>query len=206
MKRPGQGVTYMERTTNVSRKTKETEIKLALSLDGKGKAKIDSGIPFMDHMLSLMTAHAFMDMELDAKGDTEIDDHHTVEDIGICLGIALKRCLGEKEGIMRYGHAVVPMDEALVQVAVDLSNRPFLSYNVPLGNPRAGIFDAGLIKEFFRALVSNVGITLHIDLLKGEDTHHMVEAVFKCFGKALDEATTVNARLKGRILSTKGLL
>jgi imidazoleglycerol-phosphate dehydratase len=196
----------MARQAKIDRKTKETEIHLTLNIDGIGHSKIATGIPFMDHMLSLLAAHGFMDMELTAIGDTEIDYHHTVEDLGISLGMALKEALGSKGGIKRYGDATVPMDEALARVVIDISNRPALSYRVVLKKRTTGTFDVSLIKEFFRALVTNAGFTMHIDLLAGEDPHHISEAVFKGFARALDLASGSENRLDGNVPSTKGLL
>ena len=160
----------------------------------------------MDHMISLMAAHGFMDIQITASGDTEIDDHHTVEDLGICFGKAIKQALGEKIGIKRYGQAIVPMDEALVLVALDISNRPFIAYGVDLESPKTGNFDAGLIGEFFRALVNGAGITLHVKLLSGDNTHHIVESIFKAFGRVLDQAVTQESRLGSAVPSTKGVL
>lgn len=196
----------MKRNSKIDRKTKETEIHLRLNLDGSGLSQVKTGIPFMDHMLSLLTAHGFMDMELTARGDVEIDYHHTVEDLGICLGSAIKEALGEKRGIRRYGVATIPMDEALARVVIDISNRPILSYRVSLKKQTTGKFDVGLIKEFFHALVINAGITMHIDLLAGEEPHHVSEAIFKGFGRALDQAGSLENRLDGSIPSTKGIL
>jgi imidazoleglycerol-phosphate dehydratase len=196
----------MPRKGKVDRKTKETDIRIELDLDGRGQSQIETGIPFMDHMLRLMAAHGFMDLKVFAKGDTEIDDHHTIEDLGICLGAALSEALGGKGGIRRYGSATIPMDEALARVAIDISNRPYLSYRVPLNKRRAGTFDVELLKEFFRALVNNAALTVHVDLLAGEDAHHAAEAVFKAFARALDEAVSLENRLEGGIPSTKGLL
>ena len=196
----------MKRNSKIDRKTKETEIHLKLNLDGTGLSSVDTGIPFMDHMLNLFTAHGFMDMELTARGDTEIDDHHTVEDLGICLGSALNEALGDKKGIKRYGMATIPMDETLIRVVIDISNRPILSYRVPLKKRTTGTFDVSLMKEFFRALVINAGITMHIDLLAGEEPHHISEAIFKAFGSALDQASSLEDRLDGSVPSTKGLL
>ena len=194
----------MKRDANIDRKTKETEISLNLNLDGSGLYHVDTGIPFMDHMLSFVAAHGFFDLNITARGDTEIDDHHTVEDIGICLGLALAQALGEKSGIRRYGEATVPMDEALVRIVMDISNRSLLSYRVP--KSISGTFDTGLIKEFFRALVTNAGITMHVDLLFGDEPHHISEAVFKAFARALDRASSLEDRLKGSVQSTKGIL
>ncbi|MCJ7774850.1 MAG: imidazoleglycerol-phosphate dehydratase HisB [Desulfobulbaceae bacterium] len=196
----------MKRNSKIDRKTKETEIHLKLNLDGTGLSSVDTGIPFMDHMLTLFTAHGFMDMELTARGDTEIDDHHTVEDLGICLGSALNEALGDKRGIKRYGMATIPMDETLIRVVIDISNRPILSYRVPLKKRTTGTFDVSLMKEFFRALVINAGITMHIDLLAGEEPHHISEAIFKASGRALDQASSLEDRLDGSVPSTKGLL
>jgi len=200
------GSCHMKRSSKIDRKTKETEIHLKLNLDGTGLSSVDTGIPFMDHMLNLFTAHGFMDMALTARGDTEIDDHHTVEDLGICLGSALNEALGDKRGIKRYGMATIPMDETLIRVVIDISNRPILSYRVPLKKRTTGTFDVSLMKEFFRALVINAGITMHIDLLAGEEPHHISEAIFKAFGRALDQASSLEARLDGSVPSTKGLL
>lgn len=196
----------MTRQAKIDRKTKETEIHLTLELDGSGRSRIATGIPFMDHMLNLLAAHGFMDMELSAEGDREIDDHHTVEDLGICLGLALRESLGDKKGIRRYGEATVPMDEALARIVMDISNRPILSYRVPLKKRTTGTFDVGLIKEFFRALVTNAGITMHVDVFAGDDPHHVSEAIFKAFAMALDQATALERRLSGDVPSTKGLL
>jgi len=196
----------MERQATINRKTKETDIKLSLNLDGRGKSDINTGIPFIDHMLDLMTARGFMDMKITAKGDTEIDDHHTIEDLGISLGKAINQALGEKQGIRRYGQATVPMDEALVRVVIDISNRPFLAYHVSLKENKARSFDVNLIKEFFRALVNYSGITMHVDLFSGEDAHHIAESIFKAFGCALDEAVSIEKRLGGAVPSTKGVL
>jgi imidazoleglycerol-phosphate dehydratase len=160
----------------------------------------------MDHMLNLMSAHGFLEMELKAKGDREIDDHHTVEDLGITFGMALKKSLADKRGIRRYGEATIPMDDALARVVIDISNRPLLAYRVTLGKTATGTFDTGLIKEFFRALATHAGLTLHIDLLSGDEPHHVSEAIFKAFGRALDQATGIETRLKGSLPSTKGVL
>ena len=196
----------MERKAKIERKTKETDIKLRLNLDGKGLSEIESGIPFIDHMLSLMAAHGFMDIHLSATGDTEIDDHHTVEDMGICLGMAIDQALGKKKGIRRYGEATVPMDEVLSRVAIDISNRPFLAYRVSLAETKTGKFDVSLIKEFFRALVNYSGITMHVDLISGDDAHHIAESIFKAFGRALDQAVGFESRLESAVPSTKGIL
>lgn len=196
----------MPRQSEIHRKTKETDIHMTLNLDGTGQALISTGIPFMDHMLTLLAGHGFVDLQANATGDTVVDNHHTVEDLGICLGTALSKALGEKGGISRYGEATVPMDEALARVVVDVSNRPFLSYRVPLGNTMTGTFDVGLVKEFFRALAHQAGITIHVDLLAGDEPHHVAEAIFKAFAKALDRAIEPEKRLKGKVPSTKGVL
>jgi len=196
----------MGRQGNIERKTKETQIQISLDLDGSGRSEVKTSIPFMDHMLSLLAAHGFMDLVVTATGDIEVDYHHTVEDLGISFGLALKEALGEKKGIRRYGEATVPMDEALARVVMDVSNRPMLSYRAALERRTSGSFDVGLIKEFFRGLVSAAGLTMHVDLLEGEEPHHISEAIFKSFARALDQATSVENRLKGDALSTKGVL
>ena len=196
----------MERRASIHRKTKETEIRLELNLDGTGGTEIKTGIPFMDHMLTLMAAHGFVDLKITASGDTEVDDHHTVEDLGICLGKAIHDALGKREGIRRYGHAVVPMDEALARIALDISNRPFLAYRVGLKETKTGSFDVNLVREFFRALVVHSGITMHVDLVSGDDPHHVAESIFKSFARALDQATSFEPRLHGAVPSTQGLL
>jgi len=195
----------LKRIAEIERKTKETDIKLTLNLDGKGASSIDTGIPFLDHMFELLSAHGFLDIDVMAKGDTEIDYHHTVEDLGICLGSAINKALGDKKGITRYGFALVPMDEALARVVIDISNRPYLSYNVSLKKSVTGQFDTNILKEFFKAVVNNAGITMHIELLSGDDAHHGAESVFKAFARALDQATQIDERLDD-IPSTKGLL
>lgn len=202
---------------SVVRKTKETEVKTKLNLYGKGNSKIDTTIPFLDHMLVLFAKHGLFDLRIEAKGDTEIDDHHLVEDIGITLGETLKKCLGKKESINRYGYALIPMDESLVSTkvdltAIDISSRPYLVYQVkfkwvigPIIQIEKKEFDFSLLKEFFRALVNSAGITLHFRLEHGENNHHIAEALFKSFGQALKMAVEVNPRVKG-IPSTKGRL
>lgn len=196
----------MGRNAIIERKTKETDIKINLNLDGKRQVKVETGIPFFDHMLCLMSTHGFMDIQISAKGDTEVDFHHTVEDLGICLGMALNKALGEKKGIRRYGQAAVPMDEALTNLVIDISGRPFLAYRVSLNESVTGKFDVTLVEEFFRAFVNYSGITMHVDLLAGKDPHHVAESIFKAFGRALDMATSIDERLDGEILSTKGVL
>lgn len=196
----------MTRKASLPRKTKETDIKVDLKIDGKGDYDIKTGIPFLDHMLSLFSRHGLFDLRLRAKGDTEVDYHHTVEDIGIVLGDAIKKALGDKKGIRRYGEATVPMDETLASVSIDISGRSYLIYNVKLPKKsKLKEFDPDLVEDFFRSIVNHSGITLHINLMYGRDTHHILEAVFKAFGRALDQATKINPRIKG-IPSTKGKL
>jgi imidazoleglycerol-phosphate dehydratase len=194
-----------KRSVKVTRTTKETDIKVQLTLEGKGKSAVKTGIPFVDHMLTLMAAHGFFDLTVDAKGDVEIDEHHTVEDVGIVLGEAFDKALGDRKGIKRYGRGVVPMDEALASVVIDFSNRPFLVYHVNLKRGTTGRFDAQIIEEFFRAFVNRSGSTLHINVMYGDNTHHIIEAVFKALGQALDEATTLDSRIT-KVRSTKGIL
>jgi imidazoleglycerol-phosphate dehydratase len=194
----------MERKSSIARKTAETDIEIHLDLDGTGKNEISTGVPFLDHMLTLFSVHGFFDLRVKAEGDTEVDDHHTVEDIGICLGQALAATLAEKGGIARYGSCYLPMDETLVRVVVDISNRPFLHYDVDVAEQKLGTFDTALAKEFFRAVCQHGGLTLHIDLLHGENGHHIIEAVFKGFGRAMKRATT-EIEIKGA-LSSKGCL
>lgn len=192
------------RSGEITRKTAETDISLRIILDGSGRASIATGVGFLDHMLTLFCVHGSFDLDISARGDVEIDDHHSVEDVGICLGQALGEALGEKGGIRRYGSSYVPMDETLARVVVDISNRPHLHYGVQLGDQKIGTFDTALAKEFLRALALHGGLTLHVDLLHGENGHHIIEAVFKALGRALHEATT---RREGTaVLSSKGLL
>ncbi|THB78589.1 MAG: imidazoleglycerol-phosphate dehydratase HisB [Desulfobulbaceae bacterium] len=193
------------RTGTVNRKTNETEISISLSLDGTGRNEIDSGVPFLDHMLTLFSVHGFFDLKLLAKGDTEIDDHHTVEDIGICLGQVLAQAIGDKSGIRRYGTCYLPMDETLVRTVVDISNRPYLHYEVVVADQKVGQFDTCLALEFMRAFSQHAGITLHIDLLHGENAHHIIEAIFKSLARAVNEAVTPLEGVTGA-LSSKGCL
>ncbi len=212
----------INRKSTVERKTKETEVKISLNLDGKGRSKINTSYPFLDHMLSLFCYHGFFDLEIRAKGDTEVDYHHLVEDIGICLGDAVKEALGEKKGIKRYGNCFLPMDEVLVQVVIDISGRPFLvfnpspeikKYSSKIKKYSSSLdrelfiskFNLDLFKEFFRGFSSHSGITLHINLYYGGNFHHLMEAVFKAFGISLDEATGLDQRQRG-VPSTKGRL
>jgi imidazoleglycerol-phosphate dehydratase len=193
------------RRAEVKRKTKETDISLKLNLEGSGKHSIQTGIPFFDHMLSLLVYHSSMDLSLKARGDIGVDAHHTVEDVGICLGDGIRKALGEARGVQRYGMALIPMDEALASVALDLSMRPWLVFHMKLKRSRIGTFDLDLVEEFFKALCHHGGMTLHINLLYGRNSHHMVEAVFKGFGRALRQAISVDER-SSDVPSTKGIL
>lgn len=195
----------MNRTSRIARKTNETNIELALNIDGEGKATLETGVPFMTHMLDLFAKHGQFDLNITANGDTEIDAHHTTEDIGICLGQVLKEALGDKKGIKRYGNAFVPMDEALAQVVVDLSNRPHLEIRAEFPSQKVGDFDTELVHEFLWKLALEARMNLHVIVHYGKNTHHIIEAIFKALGRALDEATTIDPRIKG-IPSTKGML
>ena len=188
------------------RKTNETDIKVSLELYGIGKANIDTGVPFLDHMLDQISRHGLMDLTISCKGDTDIDDHHTVEDVGITLGKAFSDAVGDKKGLTRYGHSYVPLDEALSRVVIDLSGRPGLELGVKFTRDRVGSFDLDLIREFFQGFVNHSLVTLHIDNLKGINSHHQAETVFKAFGRALRMATTPDERQSGVIPSTKGSL
>ena len=193
------------RQARIDRKTKETQITLQLSLDGAGEANVETTIPFFNHMLEAWAKHGLMDLTVYAKGDIDVDLHHTVEDVGICLGKAFKEALGDKKGIVRYGSSYLPMDEALLHAAVDISGRPYLVFNVPLARTRIGNFDLDLLKDFFRAFAFNAEITLHVNMHYGENLHHIAEAVFKAVARALAGATRLHPRIAG-ILSTKGSL
>jgi len=193
------------RSATIDRKTSETAISLKLTLDGEGVSRINTGIPFLDHMLTLFARHGLMDLRVEAKGDIDVDYHHTVEDVGLALGAALSQALGDKAGIRRYGSAYVPMDEALVRIVVDCSGRPFLAYEAPRGVEAIGLFPFQLVEEFLRGLSVQAGLTLHVSILAGRDAHHMAEAVFKALGRALDVAISHDVRVKG-IPSTKGIL
>jgi imidazoleglycerol-phosphate dehydratase len=193
------------RKSEVKRRTRETDIRLALQIDGRGQSEIESGVPFMDHMLTLFAVHGFFDLAIKASGDTEVDDHHTVEDLGICLGQAFKEALGNFGAIKRYGLAAVPMDETLVRVTCDFSNRPYLHYGVQVKDQKVGRFDTALVQEFLRALSLHSGLTLHIELVHGSNTHHILEAIFKALGRCLDQASSAEPRLSGP-LSSKGSL
>jgi imidazoleglycerol-phosphate dehydratase len=195
----------MEKVTEVERKTKETAIRVSLSLNGSGRTEISTGIPFFDHMLTLFAVHGFFDLGVKAKGDLEVDYHHTVEDVGLVLGDALDQALGNRKGIKRFGHAATPMDDALTAVTVDLSKRPFLVYHIPSFTASGMGFSVSLAKEFFRAFVSRGGLNLHINVSYGENEHHILESMFKAFGRALDQAASTDERIKG-VRSSKGAL
>ena len=195
----------MLRTSEVDRQTKETGIRIELNIDGSGTNEISTGIPFFDHMLTLFAVHGFFDLFIKAKGDIEVDFHHTVEDVGLVLGKAFDKALAERRGIIRFGHAVTPMDDALTSVAVDLSKRPFLIYNVPSATGSAGNNFTSLAKEFFRAFATRGGMNLHINVFYGENEHHIIESIFKAAGRAMDQATALDDRIKG-IRTSKGAL
>ncbi len=194
------------RTARVERKTRETQVAVQLGVDGRGTSTVTTTIPFLDHMLEAWAKHGLMDLSVDAKGDIEVDLHHTVEDVGIVLGQAFQEALGDKRGITRFGTAWIPMDEALVSASVDISGRPFLVFNVPLGGGRIGTFDVDLIKDFFRAFAFKAELTLHVTMHSGENLHHIAEACFKAVGRALAEATRPNPRIANELPSTKGVL
>lgn len=195
----------MSRRARVERKTKETEILVELDLDGAGTSEIQTGIPFLNHMLEIFSRHGLFDLKIKAKGDIEVDYHHTVEDVGLTLGQAFKEGLGDKQGICRFGEASVPLDETLAQAVVDLSGRPYLSYKVKIRPGRVGGFDTDLPQEFFRALANQLSMNLHINVLQGENPHHIIEACFKALARAMERATRVDPRIRG-VLSTKGSL
>ena len=194
----------MTREGQVERKTKETGVKLSLRLEGEGLSKIETGVAFLDHMLTLFSRHGLFDLTVVGKGDVEVDFHHTVEDVGICLGEAFRRALGDMKGIVRYGNAVVPMIEALASVTVDVSARPHLVYNAAISSAKIGEFDVELVEEFFRAFAQSSGVCVHVNMQYGSNAHHMVEAIFKAFGRAMSEAVRMDPRVKG-VLSTKGV-
>ncbi|MEH6941839.1 imidazoleglycerol-phosphate dehydratase HisB [Bacillus sp. JJ722] len=195
----------MVRKGSVHRKTGETEIKLAYEIDGEGKSNLDTGVPFMNHMLDLFAKHGHFNLEVNAKGDIDVDDHHTTEDIGICLGQAIVQALGDKQGIKRYGNAFVPMDETLAQVVIDLSNRPHLEFRAELPAQKVGTFDTELVHEFLWKLALEARMNLHVIVHYGHNTHHIIEAIFKAMARALDEATMIDSRVKG-VPSSKGML
>jgi imidazoleglycerol-phosphate dehydratase len=194
------------RIATISRRTAETDITLQLAVDGTGASRVDTGIPFLDHMLTLFAKHGLFDLELKAKGDVAVDYHHTVEDVGLVLGEAFKTALGDKIGLRRYGFFLLPMDESLARVVLDLGGRPHLVYDVQAPTMFVRDFNLALVKEFFRAFSNSVGANVHIQLLYGEEPHHVVEAVFKCFARALDSATQIEARAADQLPSTKGML
>jgi imidazoleglycerol-phosphate dehydratase len=194
-----------KRKAEIKRLTGETNIALSLNIDGQGKGKIKTGVPFLSHMLELFAKHGVFDLKLSAKGDIDVDYHHTVEDIGICLGLAFKKALGKKAGINRYGEAKVPMDESLSEVIIDISGRPHLTYNVSISKKKFVDFDVEVVKEFFEAFTLNAGITMHVNLIRGQNMHHIIESIFKAFAVALSKACEISPRKKG-IPSTKGIL
>jgi imidazoleglycerol-phosphate dehydratase len=196
----------MTRTAEITRNTNETQIRVAINLDGTGKQKLNTGVPFLDHMLDQIARHGLIDLEVEAVGDLHIDAHHTVEDTGITLGMAVAKAIGDKKGIRRYGHAYVPLDEALSRVVIDFSGRPGLEMHVPWKRAMIGAFDVDLAHEFFQGFVNHALVSLHIDNLRGENAHHQCETVFKAFGRALRMAAELDARAAGTIPSTKGSL
>ena len=196
----------MTRTAEITRNTSETQIRVALNLDGTGRQKLNTGVPFLDHMLDQIARHGLIDLEVEAVGDLHIDDHHTVEDTGITLGMAVAKAIGDKKGIRRYGHAYVPLDEALSRVVIDFSGRPGLEWHVPFTRATIGRFDVDLTIEFFRGFVNHAGVTLHVDNLRGVNAHHQCETVFKAFGRALRMASELDDRAAGTSPSTKGSL
>jgi len=194
------------RTATVARNTLETQIEVTVNLDGSGQFNAETGVPFLDHMMEQIARHGLFDLDIKAKGDLHIDAHHTVEDIGITIGQALKQALGDKKGIIRYGHAYVPLDEALSRVVLDLSGRPGIEFDVTFNRDKIGEFDVDLFYEFFQGLVNHAGLSLHIDCIKGRNAHHIAETIFKAFGRALRMAVTLDQRALGQLPSTKGAL
>jgi len=195
----------MRRTGKIERKTKETDISVSLNVDGSGKAEVETGMPFFDHMMDIFSRHGLFDVTIKAKGDIQVDYHHTVEDVGLALGQTFKDALGDKQGLRRFGEASCPLDETLAKVVVDLSGRPYLSYNVKIRPGRVGDFDTDLPHEFYQAFANQLGMNLHIDVIRGENPHHIIEACFKAFARAMDMATSFDPRIQG-VLSTKGSL
>jgi imidazoleglycerol-phosphate dehydratase len=194
------------RVAQIVRHTSETQIRVKINLDGTGQRSLDTGVPFLDHMLDQIARHGLIDLDIQAKGDVQIDAHHTVEDVGITLGQAVAKAVGDKQGMTRYGHAYVPLDEALSRVVIDFSGRPGLEFHVPFTRARVGDFDVDLTIEFFRGFVNHAGVTLHVDNLRGLNAHHQVETVFKAFGRAMRMAVALDERAAGQIPSTKGSL
>ena len=194
------------RKATVTRDTLETQITVSVNLDGSGKTAFDTGIPFLEHMLDQVARHGMVDLDIKANGDLHIDDHHTVEDIGITLGQAVAKAVGDKKGILRYGHAYVPLDEALSRVVIDFSGRPGIEFHVPFTRSSVGGFDVDLFMEFFQGFVNHALVTLHVDNLRGDNSHHQIETVFKAFGRALRMALTADPRMEGIMPSTKGVL
>ncbi len=195
-----------KRIASLERETKETKIRASLNVDGTGKSEIDTGVPFFDHMLTLFAAHGLFDLEVSAIGDVEVDYHHTVEDVGIVLGQLFKDAIGDKSGMQRYGFFILPMDECLSRVAIDLGNRPFLEYQVVAPTSYVRDFNIILVKEFCRAFSNTLGANLHVTLEYGEEPHHIAECIFKCMARAIDMASSIDERLEGRLPSTKGML
>lgn len=195
----------MDRIADINRDTYETNIDMSINLDGSGENNIDTGVGFFDHMLSHISKHGFLDLDLKVRGDLDVDCHHTVEDVGIVMGKCINKALGDKSGIKRYGHSIVPMDEALVLCAIDFSGRSYLNFDAKFTVPTLGMFDTEMVEEFFRAVSDNCGMTLHIKVLDGKNNHHIAECIFKAFGKAMDMAVSYDDRING-VLSTKGML
>lgn len=193
------------RSSTIDRKTRETQISATLAIDGEGRGEIHTGVPFLDHMLESFARHGFFDLRVDAVGDLHIDDHHTVEDVGIVLGRAFRQALGDRSGIKRFGSAIVPLDEALCGAVVDISGRSYLAFNVPIEQERVGTFQTMLLQDFMKALADETGMNLHLNLHAGRNPHHIIEACFKALARAMDQATTIESRLTG-VLSTKGTL
>ena len=196
----------MQRTAQIERNTLETQIRVTVNLDGSGQSSLDTGLPFLEHMLDQVARHGLIDLDIKAQGDLQIDGHHTCEDIGICLGQALAKAVGDKRGIRRYGHAYVPLDEALSRVVIDLSGRPGLEFRVEFPRATIGGFDTELVYEFFQGFVNHAGVTLHADCLQGRNAHHIAETLFKAFGRALRMALEADPRMTGQLPSTKGSL
>ena len=199
-------MTQTNRTANITRNTSETQISVALNLDGMGAAQLNTGVPFLDHMLDQIARHGLMDLSITAKDDTHINDHHTMKDIGIALGQAFAQAVGDKRGMVRYGHAYVPLDESLSRVVIDFSGRPGLLLNAEFTRARVGAFDVDLVSEFFHGFVNHAAVTLHIDNLRGVNAHHQIETIFKAFGRALRMAVAIDVRAADAVASTKGTL